>query len=141
MPVHDVAQRGFDAGADAYDRARPSYPPDAVAWLIDTLRIEPGRRVCELAAGTGKLTRLLAPTGADIVAVEPVEACGACWSRRSRASASRPGRRRPFPSVTGPSTPSPSRRRSTGSTPTGRSPSSLGSCTRGVASAWCGTRV
>ncbi len=73
MPVHDVAQRGFDAGADAYDRARPSYPPDAVAWLIDTLRIEPGRRVCELAAGTGKLTRLLAPTGADIVAVEPVE--------------------------------------------------------------------
>src|SRR6266511_237613 len=73
MPVHDVAQRGFDAGADAYDRARPSYPPDAVAWLIDTLRIEPGRRVCELAAGTGKLTRLLAPTGADIVAVEPVD--------------------------------------------------------------------
>jgi ubiquinone/menaquinone biosynthesis C-methylase UbiE len=28
--------------------------------------------VCDLAAGTGKLTRLLAATGADVVAVEPV---------------------------------------------------------------------
>jgi SAM-dependent methyltransferase len=31
-----------------------------------------GARVCDLAAGTGKLTRLLAATGADVVAVEPV---------------------------------------------------------------------
>lgn len=32
----------------------------------------PGRRVCDLAAGTGKLTRLLVAAGADVVAVEPV---------------------------------------------------------------------
>jgi SAM-dependent methyltransferase len=77
MAVHDVAQRGFDAGAGAYDRARPSYPPDAVAWLIDILRIGLGARVCDLAAGTGKLTRLLAPAGADLFAVEPVEGMSA----------------------------------------------------------------
>ena len=73
MPVHEVAQRGFDSGADAYERARPSYPPDAVAWLVDNCAIRPGATVCDLAAGTGKLTRLLAPTGADLLAVEPVE--------------------------------------------------------------------
>jgi SAM-dependent methyltransferase len=70
--VHDVAARGFQAEATAYDRARPSYPADAVAWLIDELGISPGRRVVDLAAGTGKLTRLVEPAGADLVAVEPV---------------------------------------------------------------------
>lgn len=74
MPVHEVAQRGFDSGADAYERARPSYPADAVAWLVENCAIRPGATVCDLAAGTGKLTRLLAPTGADLLAVEPVEA-------------------------------------------------------------------
>jgi SAM-dependent methyltransferase len=73
VAVHDIAQRGFDSGAGAYDRARPSYPPDAVEWLVDSLRIGPGRTVCDLAAGTGKLTRLLEPFGADLLAIEPVE--------------------------------------------------------------------
>ncbi len=72
--VHELAARGFGAQAAAYDRARPSYPPDAVGWLAHALRIEPGRRVIDLAAGTGKLTRLLAATGADLIAVEPVTA-------------------------------------------------------------------
>jgi len=72
MGIHDVAARGFDAGADVYERARPSYPPDAVAWLVDHLRIGSGSVVVDLAAGTGKLTRLLAPTVASLVAVEPV---------------------------------------------------------------------
>jgi len=73
MGIHDVAARGFDAGADVYERARPSYPPDAVAWLVEHLHIGPGTTVVDLAAGTGKLTRLLAPTGASLLAVEPVE--------------------------------------------------------------------
>jgi SAM-dependent methyltransferase len=76
MPAHDVAQRGFGAGASAYDRSRPSYPPDAVAWLVEHLRLGPGTRCCDLAAGTGKLTALLVPTGATIVAIEPVEEMG-----------------------------------------------------------------
>jgi SAM-dependent methyltransferase len=64
--------RGFRAAADVYDRGRPEYPPGAVAWLAERLRIGPGRRVLDLAAGTGKLTRPLAATGADVVAVEPL---------------------------------------------------------------------
>ncbi len=69
--VHEVAAAGFSDPAD-YEAARPSYPPAAVAWLVENLRIAPGRRVVDLAAGTGKLTRLLAPAGADLIAAEPV---------------------------------------------------------------------
>jgi len=76
VEVHDVASRGFGAEAAAYDRARPSYPPDAVRWLISSLGIGPGRRVVDLAAGTGKLTALLVGTDARLIAVEPVAAMG-----------------------------------------------------------------
>jgi SAM-dependent methyltransferase len=72
--VHDVAALGFTAEAETYDRARPSYPPDAVAWLSSVLGIRPGRRVMDLAAGTGKLTALIAGAGAELAAVEPVAA-------------------------------------------------------------------
>jgi SAM-dependent methyltransferase len=71
VTVHPVAQEGFGAPAD-YETARPSYPDDAVAWLRDVLRLDTAKRVCDLAAGTGKLTRLLAPSVAGLFAVEPV---------------------------------------------------------------------
>lgn len=66
------AALGFDVNAEAYERARPSYPAEAVAYIVGHGVIGPGRRVLDLAAGTGKLTRLLVPTGAEVVAVEPV---------------------------------------------------------------------
>jgi len=72
--IHASAAQGFTAGADAYERARPGYPPDAVAALVAALNLGPGRTLLELGAGTGKLTRLLAPSGARILALEPVEA-------------------------------------------------------------------
>jgi len=80
--VHEIAARGFGAEAAAYDRARPSYPPDAVAWLAGSLGIGPGRTVVDLAAGTGKLTALIAGTGARLVAVEPVAAMREQFRRR-----------------------------------------------------------
>ena len=73
MTVHEVAEEGFGRAAETYERVRPSYPPDAVAWLVDNLRIGPGRAVLDLAAGTGKFTRLLVPFGATLLAAEPVD--------------------------------------------------------------------
>jgi ubiquinone/menaquinone biosynthesis C-methylase UbiE len=57
-----------------YDRARLPYPPDSITWLVDNLRIKPGRQIVDLAAGTGKLTALLVEAGADVIAIEPIAA-------------------------------------------------------------------
>ena len=68
--------RSFGPVAATYDRVRPGYPPDGVAWLLE----EPGaaavargarRRVLDLGAGTGALTRDLSARGLDVIAVEP----------------------------------------------------------------------
>jgi SAM-dependent methyltransferase len=73
MSVHRSVTRGFGRSAESYERSRPSYPADAVAWLAERIRLGPGTTVIDLAAGTGKLTRLLLPTGATVIAVEPVD--------------------------------------------------------------------
>ena len=74
MSLDPTAAVGFEQGAEAYQRGRPGYPDEAAALLAAELGIGPGTRVCDLAAGTGKFTRLLLDLGADVVAVEPVAA-------------------------------------------------------------------
>jgi SAM-dependent methyltransferase len=66
------ATRGFGLAADAYERGRPDYPAAAVDWLVERFDLRAGRTLVDLAAGTGKLTRLLVPSGADVIAVEPI---------------------------------------------------------------------
>lgn len=69
MSVHPSVTRGFGRAAESYERSRPSYPADAVAWLAKRLRLAPGTTVIDLAAGTGKFTRLFVPKGATVIAV------------------------------------------------------------------------
>jgi SAM-dependent methyltransferase len=58
----------FGSAAAAYERGRPSYPPEAIDWLLPT----GARKVLDLGAGTGKLTTRLVERGLDVVAVDPI---------------------------------------------------------------------
>ena len=71
MSLHRDAS-GFSKAADAYERGRPGYPSRIVDWIVDTGALREGRVVVDLAAGTGKLTRELTASGAEVVAVEPI---------------------------------------------------------------------
>lgn len=84
--LHPAAAGGFAAGARAYETGRPGYPPEAVAWLARELRIGPGRRALDLAAGTGRFTEALVAIGADVVAVEPVAEMRALLEERVPAA-------------------------------------------------------
>lgn len=63
----EVRAASFGSVADAYERARPGYPDDAVRWLAGGAPCD----VLDLGAGTGKLTRSLAALGHRVTAVEP----------------------------------------------------------------------
>ena len=72
--VDPRAAVGFGRVAADYERFRPDYPPEAVAFVVDRLGIGAGSRVADVGAGTGKFTRQLLDSGAAVVAVEPVAA-------------------------------------------------------------------
>jgi SAM-dependent methyltransferase len=65
--MHDRSL-SFGSAAAAYERGRPSYPPEAIDWLLP----RGARQVLDLGAGTGKLTTRLAERGLDVVAVDPI---------------------------------------------------------------------
>jgi len=70
--LHPLAQQ-FAGVADAYDRGRPGYPPEAVTMAARAFELHAGDRVADLGAGTGKLTTALVGAGLDVVAVEPLD--------------------------------------------------------------------
>jgi SAM-dependent methyltransferase len=70
MPITDRDRRAKSFGqvADLYQRARPGYPPAAIAWLLGPEPLE----VLDLGAGTGKLTAALLAAGHRVTALEPL---------------------------------------------------------------------
>jgi ubiquinone/menaquinone biosynthesis C-methylase UbiE len=75
VPEHESARASraerassFARVADEYDRGRPSYPREAIEWLLGTEPLD----VLDLGAGTGKLTSALLTAGHRVLAVEPL---------------------------------------------------------------------
>ena len=65
--VFDARRLSFGGAAELYDRARPSYPPEAARWMLG----EEPLHVVDLGSGTGKFARVLAALGHEVVAVDP----------------------------------------------------------------------
>jgi SAM-dependent methyltransferase len=78
--VHHTMSRSLDPTArfsdrvDNYVRYRPHYPVALIEWLHDTLGVDAGWRVADIAAGTGISTRLWLDAGNAVVGVEPNDA-------------------------------------------------------------------
>jgi ubiquinone/menaquinone biosynthesis C-methylase UbiE len=60
--------RSFGSVPEHYDSARPTYPADAVYWLLGPRQLE----VVDLGAGTGKLAAVVAAQGHRVIAIEPL---------------------------------------------------------------------
>jgi SAM-dependent methyltransferase len=71
--------------AELYDRARPSYPPEAIDALLDYGVLTPGDPVIDVGAGTGKATELLAQRGLRVLGLEPSAEMAAVARRRCAA--------------------------------------------------------
>jgi SAM-dependent methyltransferase len=68
--MHPFAGRArYSDRASQYARARPSYPAEAIDWILGQVVERP--RVLDVGSGTGIATRLLAAGGARPVALEP----------------------------------------------------------------------
>ena len=67
----DARATSFGTQAASYELARPDYPFEAVAWMLEPLP-HGSRRIADVGAGTGKLTRVLAKApDAEVVAIDP----------------------------------------------------------------------
>ena len=78
--MSDPLAQVFGRAAEDYERGRPDWPAEALDLVSAELRLEPSAEVVDLAAGTGKLTRILAERFARVVAIEPDDAMRALIS-------------------------------------------------------------
>jgi SAM-dependent methyltransferase len=60
--------RSFGAVAGEYERGRPGYPPEAIAWILGEEPLD----TLDVGAGTGKLSAAVLAAGHRVVAVEPL---------------------------------------------------------------------
>lgn len=90
--VYRRQARSFGSAAERYDQYRPTYATRAVTWALGEAAIGgPPRRVVDLGAGTGILSRQVAGLGHDVVAVEPDDLMRGRLSQVSPEIAALPG--------------------------------------------------
>lgn len=72
MTSREEMSLSFGSQASVYETARPEYPSEAVAFLLEPVLGEAGARVADVGAGTGKLTKAVKALGdIDVVAIDP----------------------------------------------------------------------
>jgi SAM-dependent methyltransferase len=73
----------FGTVAAQYERHRPGYPAEMVDAVLEYARAQPGDRILDVGAGTGRATLLFAQRGYALTAIEPDGEMAAVASRRA----------------------------------------------------------
>jgi ubiquinone/menaquinone biosynthesis C-methylase UbiE len=61
----------FSNVAERYSRCRPSYPDEAIDYILARCALKPGGKVADIGSGTGISSRLLAARGLQVFGIEP----------------------------------------------------------------------
>jgi SAM-dependent methyltransferase len=61
----------FTSRADIYSKYRPSYPPEAINYLVSSCGLSRESMVADIGSGTGIFTKLLLDKAKTVYAVEP----------------------------------------------------------------------
>ncbi len=61
----------FSGLADLYAAARPSYPREAVDFILSSCNLSPSSIIADVGCGTGISTRLFAERGVHVIGIEP----------------------------------------------------------------------
>ncbi len=69
--IHPQAKL-FSRCAAAYRKWRPAYPSEAITKIVERFELRPGNRICDVGAGTGVLSLMMARRGFEVVAIEPL---------------------------------------------------------------------
>ena len=92
-----TGQTAFDGAQRAYERARPTYAIEAVLTSLLLAGCHGIGDVVDLAAGTGKLTRVLQPHAHSIIAIEPSPSMRAAFAQAVEGVEVRDGRAESIP--------------------------------------------
>ncbi len=76
----------FTSRADDYVHYRPTYPPDAIAAILDGVGALADTIVADIGAGTGISSRLIADLGPSVFAIEPNDAMRAAAGPHPRVT-------------------------------------------------------
>jgi SAM-dependent methyltransferase len=72
----------FTPRVEAYQRYRPSYPPELLLLLERECGLRPGNLVADVGSGTGLLSQLFLEYGSELFAIEPNAAMRAAAEER-----------------------------------------------------------
>ena len=64
----------YNSVVEAYDRTRPRYPGEILAYMQKEAQLKPGKSVLEIGSGPGIVTIELAKLGTNLVCLEPSRA-------------------------------------------------------------------